>query len=548
MHEDAAIEGDAVATAWLFPLTVEIKFPPLSWAKTDGSGVRNREFPPEDRHALGTHQEHVVIADPGDGTVACDGADENVSLGRCIKIEEGQHTRVRKLLRVERARAVEDHDVRTVSDVLLREVVPHRHHRREDIHGAQSRFFTRREGGMGEAIPNGREQGLSRKTKAVPLKHVAEHLVVGAGHFRDQTKCSMGKISACHKLILVAVKRVYFERLAGVPLVPLLLPNLREDLPTRQLFQKEAFRDLRAPLVEIVDDPARADVHLLPHNYPLVAGNAAYLRRCQETAARHGKKIVVFWNGDGTGPVALENAVVFRTSQYESKLRKREIIMPAYAEDLKGKGLFVRDKTEMPPVIGFCGWAQYKNVKNALGSFLQALPHEAYALLTGYPQSRSFIKGLSLRRRILPRLQKSALVRTNFLIRSSHSAHAKTIRLDPLQARREYIENMLASDFVLSIRGDGNYSLRFYEALSLGRVPILLNTDVRLPLSDIVEYSSFILQIHIADMYRIDEIVADFWSHQTDESWFIMQVQARNAFEKYLSAPRFLAYAVEHLF
>lgn len=362
------------------------------------------------------------------------------------------------------------------------------------------------------------------------------------------TMPSMDGISSFHKPILPVVKRVYFERLPGVPVIPLLLPNLKEDLPTRQLFQKEAFRDLTDPLVEIVEDPARADVHLLPHNYPLVAGNADYLRRCQETAARHGKKIVVFWNGDGTGPVALENAVVFRTSQYESKLRQNEHIMPAYAEDLKGKGLFVRDKTDTSPVIGFCGWAQYKNTKNAIGSFVQALPHEAYALLTGYPQSRSFIKGLWLRRQALKSLSQSKSIRTNFLLRSSHSAHAKTIRMDPLQARREYIENMLASDFVLSIRGDGNYSLRFYEALSLGRVPILLNTDVCLPLAGIVEYSSFILQIHIADMYRIDEIVADFWEHQTDQSWFVMQLRARDAFEKYLSAPRFLAYAVEHLF
>ncbi|MDD5041375.1 MAG: exostosin family protein [Candidatus Peribacteraceae bacterium] len=344
------------------------------------------------------------------------------------------------------------------------------------------------------------------------------------------------------------MKRVFFERLPGVPLIPLLLPNLQEEQSTRQLFQQEAFRDLTEPLVEVVTDPAQADVHLLPHHYPLVARNTDYLGRCRRTAKRHNKRIVVFWNGDSTGPVALENAVVFRTSQYDSKMRNGEHIMPAYAEDLKGKGLFVRDKTDAPPVIGFCGWAQYKNAKNAVGSFLQALPHEAYALLTGYPQSQSFIKGLWLRRRILSRLSKSTRITPDFVLRSSHSAHAKTIRLDPAQARKEYVDNLLASDFALCIRGDGNYSLRFYEALSLGRVPILLNTDVRLPLEGIVPYSSFVLTIHIADMLRIDEIVADFWSCQTDQSFLVMQLEARNAFEKYLSSPRYLAYAVEHLF
>lgn len=358
----------------------------------------------------------------------------------------------------------------------------------------------------------------------------------------------MGEISPPHKPILRVVKRVYIERLPGVPVIPLLLPNLPEDLPTRQLFQKEAFRDLKEPLVEIVADPAQADLHLLPHNYPLVHGRMEYLRRCGETALRHGKRIAVFWHGDGTGPVALPNAVVFRTSQYASRLRKNEHILPAYAEDLKGKGLFVRDKTAEPPVIGFCGWAQYKDTKNAVGSILQALPYDIAASLTFRPRMRSRIKGLTLRRRAIAGLLTSSRIRPNFILRSSHSAHAATIRLDPAQARREYVENMSASDFVLCIRGDGNYSLRFYEALSLGRVPILLDTDVRLPLDTTIDYRSFILPIAMHDLHRIGDRVADFWACCTEEQWFFMQVQARHAFEQYLSTPRYLAYAVDHLF
>lgn len=344
------------------------------------------------------------------------------------------------------------------------------------------------------------------------------------------------------------MKRVFIERLPGVPVIPLLLPNLHEDPPTRQLFQKEAFRDLTDPLVAIEADPARADLHLLPHNYPLVRGRPDYLRRCGETAQRHGKRIAVFWHGDGTGPVDLPNTVVFRTSQYASRLRKDEHILPAYAEDLKGKGLFVRDKTMEPPVIGFCGWAQYKNFRNAVGSVLQALPYDIAAALTFHPRFRSRIKGLTLRRRAIAGLLKSNRIRPNFILRSSHSAHAATIRLDPAQARREYVENMSGSDFVLCIRGDGNYSLRFYEALSLGRVPILLDTDVRLPLETVIDYRSFILPVGLRDLHRIGERVADFWSSLTEQQWLIMQVAARSAFEKYLSTPRFLAYAVEHLF
>jgi len=341
---------------------------------------------------------------------------------------------------------------------------------------------------------------------------------------------------------------VWIERIPGIPVIPLLTPNLGKEGQGRQLFQN-AFCDFHDPLVTIVQRPEEADVLLLAHNFPLVANRRAYLDQYAELSRHLNKRIVVFWHGDGTGPVSLPNARVFRTSQYLSQLRPQDVMMPAYAEDLaRSVPLELRIKGGRLPVVGFCGWAEFKNLKNAIGTFLQALPWRMLAGLAGQVHWESRIKGLRLRRRAIAVLAASTCVSPNIVLRSSHSAHAATIRLDPDIARRAYVENMRTSDFTLCIRGDGNYSLRFFEALSMGRVPILIDTDCALPLDRLIDYSAFILRVSLADIAHIDQVVSDFWQHCSADRFMAMQHKAREVFEQHLSAVSFLRYATKHLF
>ena len=93
---------------------------------------------------------------------------------------------------------------------------------------------------------------------------------------------------------------------------------------------------------------------------------------------------------------------------------------------------------------------------------------------------------------------------------------------------------MVNSDFVLCPKGDGNYSVRFYEALSLGRIPILIDTDMVLPLEETLDYSKFILRVDHADMHRLEDIVADFYEALSNEEFQAMQMEAREAFATHL--------------
>ena len=343
------------------------------------------------------------------------------------------------------------------------------------------------------------------------------------------------------------MKRVYAKVLPDVPHIPLLNPNLGFKERETILFLNNAFKDLRDPLVELVDSPEEAECILLAHNYSSLKHHTPLIAEQAELAKRLGKKFVVFWHGDGDAAVPYDNVLVFRTSQYRPHLRRHEVMMPAYAEDLLQGELTIRAKHGGKPVVGFCGWADYKNMKNRIATLLKNRLVTVGTFL-GNRNLGARIKGITLRMRAIRRLQTSDLVATNFIVRGSYSGHSSTIGADAATLRKEYVENLLQSDYALVIKGDGNYSYRFYEALSLGRIPVLLDTDCVLPLEDVIDYDSFIVRVPYGKLPEIDRIIADHYAKTSDQDFAAMQRRAREAFEKYLRVDRFLKYATDHCF
>lgn len=317
--------------------------------------------------------------------------------------------------------------------------------------------------------------------------------------------------------------------LPDLPVVELLRPNLGIAPSGRWT---ERYVQPAKPVVEIVEAAENADFLLLPHNYNLVRMNRDYIAEFEHIAEKMGKKIIIFFTGDSSERVSVGNALIFRHSQYASLLAKNEIILPGYAEDLeREKGFVPRTKSEKA-IVGFCGWAGIETLEEELKLAAKSLPKRIMAVFR--PEILIRQRGLWWRRRVLRIVSHSARVRSNFIIRRSYSGNEKTIELDTARAKREYVENISGSDFTLAIRGDGNFSTRFFEVLSLGRVPILLDTDCPLPLEDEIDYSKFILRIPWQDADRIDRIVEHLYAGLSDAEFVEMQRAARLAFDKYL--------------
>lgn len=103
------------------------------------------------------------------------------------------------------------------------------------------------------------------------------------------------------------------------------------------------------------------------------------------------------------------------------------------------------------------------------------------------------------------------------------------------RVRREYVTNTVESDYVLCARGVGNWSFRLYETLSLGRIPVFIDTDCVLPVEDHIDWRSLCVWVDRTEIGHIGEKIAAFHDSLTDGEFVARQHECRRAWARYLS-------------
>lgn len=284
------------------------------------------------------------------------------------------------------------------------------------------------------------------------------------------------------------------------------------------------------------------DYVVVPYPYErLKAVNPGRLRMIEEEASRARKPILINGAGDIEPPITTPNAVIFRIGQYQYNKKPNEIAIPCIAEDLLesycGGELRTRQKSERPSV-GFTGWASLP-LKTRLITWVKELPITLASLVDTKRGAEH--KGVLFRKRALAALSRNKRIEPHFTVRATFSGHEKTIIGPVADNRREFVETLLDSDYSLCVRGDPNISLRFYETLALGRIPLFLDTACVLPLADRINYRDFCVFVDWRDLDRMGDILADFHAKCTPERFEHMQQQARDVFKNYLRTDAFSA-------
>jgi hypothetical protein len=131
------------------------------------------------------------------------------------------------------------------------------------------------------------------------------------------------------------------------------------------------------------------------------------------------------------------NVVLFRTSMCKSLKKPNEYLLP-YIWDMPDAPFNPLPLTEKPRV-GFCGLVSQHRV------------------------------------RTLQTLYSAPNIETSFILRNQFMGGATE------QAKQEFYINMMQNHFTVCNRGAGNFSIRFYQTLAAGRIPVLLDTDILLP-------------------------------------------------------------------
>ncbi len=304
---------------------------------------------------------------------------------------------------------------------------------------------------------------------------------------------------------------------------------------------------------QLAASPEEADVVLLAYKWSHYVNRGLVPQAVQasQQAQSAGKPFVVFSEGDFPTRPPFDNAVLFEAAGYRSAPgfvyhSGQPIFLPDYRQLYCQNGWQPRPKTARP-VVGFCGLAG--------GSALQLLSRRAGNLGQRLAYRLGWRKWepppfetSSFRQRVLGQLAGSPGIETNFILRKKYRAGVSGEKDPNHPSRLEFVGNILNSDYTVCMRGGGNFSVRFYETLSLGCIPLFIDTDCLLPWHDQIDYKALFPWIELHELPHAAEKLLDF-HHNLSESDFIdLQHACRKLWEEQFTADGFYSRFAAHDF
>jgi hypothetical protein len=210
---------------------------------------------------------------------------------------------------------------------------------------------------------------------------------------------------------------------------------------------------------------------------------------------KYTKKVLFFLVSDFEKKLKLPpNMLLFRTSIRKSKQQNNEYLLP-YVWEYFDNETTLLPKTDLP-IVGFCG-----NVKNNMGKRLSTIKV----------------------------FEKSDKVQSNFDLKKEFWGG----KPGDQELIENFKNNIINSHFTICNRGRGNFAIRFYQVLSLGRIPILVDSDMIFPFDDKINWNNLIIKSN--DESKLLEDVLNFWGLKSNEEIVQIQMDCKKLHETYFT-------------
>lgn len=291
----------------------------------------------------------------------------------------------------------------------------------------------------------------------------------------------------------------------------------------------------------LVDEVLKCDIVIFPIDYSRFIKFNGAVNNLQQLAKTFNKPIWIYTGGDYGFTNYIKNSYTFRLGGFHSKLSNTTFIMPSFVNNPYSKYLpqgFVVLKKEEQPKIGFVGHAKsgfLKYLKEFLSHFNYRLKRKLNLILADL---QPFYPSSVKRARYLLKLYVSKKLKTDFILRDNYRAGVQTI-IAKQKSTQEFYDNIFNNAYTFCSRGVGNFSVRFYETLAVGRIPILLNTDCRLPLQDIIDWKEHILILDERKRDSFEKQILDFHNSKTIAEFEALQKSNRTLWETHLMRPSY---------
>lgn len=254
-----------------------------------------------------------------------------------------------------------------------------------------------------------------------------------------------------------------------------------------------------------------ADYVLVPHAWRNIKNNKEYLVYLKDLS--HQTPLLIVNSGDVSSKCSLENLIELRMFLHPWERINRKIVLPY---PVKEKDFVIR-KWKPIPRISFMGYVPKLGPGSLFGENFQGLTKPIKSSV--YINRKVSVAKLSkLSSKFDVQIQK----------RSAFTAYASNPNLNLHIS--DYNTELAKSDYILCPRGSGNATIRFYESLSSGATPILVDSGgVNPEISNNNFWTNNIVNVKLFEKWRHN--ILNDWSYLSrDSNYEHRQVQNNNVF------------------
>jgi hypothetical protein len=263
--------------------------------------------------------------------------------------------------------------------------------------------------------------------------------------------------------------------------------------------------------LNISRDFENSDFILVPHSWIYIKNNNNYLAYLHKLSQK--VPILIINSGDRSPKCDLRNTLELRTFLHPWEKLVRKIVLPFPTVEKH----FNLRKWKPKPTISFMGYVPRFGLGSLMGRNLHALSKPI--------KSSVYIN----RKMAIYNLKKlKSIFEVNLSIRSSYTAYSSNPNLHQLV--NEYNLSLAESDYIVCPRGSANSTIRFYESLSAGRTPILINSDVTHPeIQEMVFWKSNIVNVELFENW-VEPILSDWLKLGIENAYRDRQVENNKIF------------------
>lgn len=264
-----------------------------------------------------------------------------------------------------------------------------------------------------------------------------------------------------------------------------------------------------------------SDYVLVPHAWKHIKRNANYLVYLHNLSKE--TPLLIVNSGDVSPRCNLSNTIELRTFLHPWETIERKIVLPYPVKEK----IFKIRHWKPKPTISFMGYIPKLGPGSFFGENFQGLMR---------PIKSSVYLNRKLSSRKLENL--THIFDVKLTKRSSFTAYSSNPNLEKLSD--EYNSHLNSSDYILCPRGAGNTSIRFFESLSAGRTPILVDSGGSFPEIKTKKFwSSNVVTVKLFGNW-VNQISEDWLELSSDNNYEKRQIENNKIFLEELEFNKYL--------